>query len=212
MISIDWGTKVITIPQTDLTHISGTLYELDTNSFRLSLKSLEDNEEGMPFPRTHTHNTEVSVAGITYARTIEIINGYSITFEDGQYTVVLSGSNNNFFDVANGILNQNQVQVISTNSAGLQIVTQGSGVTDQDKLDISDRVWGDSPGLALEATSQDIKSAVDLIKKIESNRWRIVNNQFIIYDDDGTSEILKFDLKNAAGDPSMDEAYERVPV
>ena len=118
-ISVNWATKVISIPQADLTHVSGTIYELDTDWFRLQLKDLEDGEDGMPFPDTHVHNTEVTVAGITYARTVTIINGYTVTFEDGQYTIILTGSNNNIFDVANGILNQNQVQVIPTNSAGL---------------------------------------------------------------------------------------------
>lgn len=139
--SIDWGTSTINVLKADLTFISGTLYELDTEQFRLDLKALEASEGGMPFFDTHIHSTEVSVAGVTYARVIEITNGYSVTFEDGQYTVNLKGSNNNIFDVANGILNQNQVQIISNNSAGLIKVTSGSGVTEQDKLDIADRVW-----------------------------------------------------------------------
>jgi len=123
-VTIDWATKVISIPQADLTLVSGTLYELDTNAFRLELKNIEDGE-GMPFPDTHRHNTEVTVAGTTYARTLEIINGYSVEFEDGQYSVRLVGSNNNFFDVEAGILVQNQVQVIPGNSAGL-VVAGGS--------------------------------------------------------------------------------------
>ena len=140
-IAIDWGTKIISIFQTDLSHVTGTLYDLDTAAFRLALKDLEDSEEGMAFPDTHNHNTEVVVAGITYARTIEIINGYTITFEDGQYTVRLSGSNNNFFDVENNILNQNQVQIISTNSAGLQIVeTAVSGLTPSESTMLSE-IW-----------------------------------------------------------------------
>jgi len=119
-ISITWGTKVIYIPKSYLGDpISGTLYELDTDAFRLDLKSLEDDEEGMPFPDTHSHNTEVSVAGVTLARVIEIINGYSIEFEDDYYSVRLVGSNNNMFDIQSGILVQNKVQVIPGNSAGL---------------------------------------------------------------------------------------------
>ena len=116
---IDWAAKTITIPKADLTLITGTLYELDTDAFRLELKSLEDDEEGIVFIRTHDHNPEYTVAGVTYARKVEIINGYTVEFEDGTYSVRLSGSNNNVFDVENGILVQNQVQVISTNSAGL---------------------------------------------------------------------------------------------
>ena len=131
-ISINWATKVISIPKNYLTLVSGTLYELNTFQFRLDLKSLEDDEAGVPFPDTHRHNTAVTIAGITYARFIEIINGYSITFENGQYSVRLAGSNNNFFDVENGILNQNQVQIIPGNSAGL--IGTNFGVSEQVQL------------------------------------------------------------------------------
>lgn len=116
-ISVDWAAKVISVPQADLTFISGTLYELDTDQFRLDLKALEASEEGMPELDTHQHSTEVSVAGVTYARFVEIINGYTVEFEDGQYAVRLVGSNNNIFD--EGIIVRNQVSIISTNSAGL---------------------------------------------------------------------------------------------
>jgi hypothetical protein len=141
-VTIDWANKIINIPRSDLTLITGTLYELDTNWLRLQLKNLEDDEEGQVFPDTHRHNTEVTVAGVTYSRFIEIINGYRIRFTpDEQYTVRLSGSNNNFFDVENGILMQNQVQVIATNSAGLQKVLAGSGVTSDDINAIANAVW-----------------------------------------------------------------------
>jgi hypothetical protein len=140
-ISVNPQTFVITIPKIDLDLDSGTLYTFDTNAFRLALKDWEDDSEGITFPKTHDHNTEVTVAGTTFARTIEILPPYSVTFEDGQYTVILEKSNNNIFDVASGILNQNQVQVIPTNSAGLIVSVVGSGVTAQDKLDIADAVW-----------------------------------------------------------------------
>jgi len=102
---------------------------------------LEDDPDYMPFPKTHLHNTEVTVAGITYARTVEILPPYSVEFENGSYSVRLEGANNNVFDVEAGILVQNTVQVIPTNSAGLQVVVQGSGVTQQDKDDIVTSVY-----------------------------------------------------------------------
>ena len=111
---------------------------MDTDQFRKDLKSLEDDEAGMVWQKTHDHNTQVTIAGVTYARLVNILAPYTVTFEDGAYRVILEGSNNNIFD--EGILNLNQVQVIPTNSAGLQIVTQGSGVTEQDKNDIADKV------------------------------------------------------------------------
>jgi len=120
-VSVDWHTGVISVPKADLTLVSGTLYELDTDAFRLTLKDLEDDPAGMPWTKTHDHSAEFTVAGTTFARVIEIIPPYKVEFEDGQYSVRLTGSNNNIFDVENGILVQNQVQVISANSAGLAV-------------------------------------------------------------------------------------------
>lgn len=128
-ITIDWATKIVNIPQADLTPLGGNLYELDLDVFRLRLKDLEDDEEGMPFERTHNHNPEVTVSGVTLARVVEMINGYTITFEDGQYAVNLKGANSNVSDVTN----VNQVSIRSFNSAGLiSVDTGGSGLTAAD--------------------------------------------------------------------------------
>jgi len=117
-ISIDWGTKVISVPKADLTLVQTTpteIREMNLNWFRLKLKDLEDSEDGMAFLDTHRHFTEVELGGITYARVIEIINGYTVTFEDGQYAVNLVGANSNVGDV----VNVNQVSIRSANAAGL---------------------------------------------------------------------------------------------
>ncbi len=126
-ISVNPTTFLISVPKADLTLITGTLFEHDTEAFRLELIDFEDSELGMMFPRTHTHNTEVTIVGVTYARFIEILSPYSVEYEDGAYSVRLSGSNNNLFDVENGILVQNSVQIIAQNSAGLIVTDGGSG-------------------------------------------------------------------------------------
>jgi hypothetical protein len=125
-ISIDWGTKIITVEQADLTNISGANYSLDVDVFRLALKDLEDSEEGIAFPMTHNHVAPISVGGVTLARVVEIINGYTISFEDTgtPYSVRLDGANNNIGDVANLITN---VSIRSSNSAGLIQVDTGGG-------------------------------------------------------------------------------------
>lgn len=130
-ISVNHATKVITVPQGDLTFVSGTLYEMDTEGyFRQNLHALMDDEDEIWMDFPFVHNTEVTVAGVTFARTIELINGYSVQFTpDSQWSVRFTGSNNNIFDVQGGILVQNQVQVIPANSAGLQTVTSGSGLS-----------------------------------------------------------------------------------
>jgi hypothetical protein len=121
-ITIDEATQVITVEQTDLTFVTGTLYELDTNVYRLAVGALLASERYMWMDPAFNHNGEVTVAGTTFARIIEQTNGYSLTFENLTYSVRLAGSNNNLFDVENGILTQNLVQVIAQNSAGLVAV------------------------------------------------------------------------------------------
>lgn len=117
-ITIDWQNKVINVPRNDMTLVQSTpteIRELDLNTFRLTLRDLEDDTEGMLYPTTHSHNTTVTVGGVTLARVVEIINGYTVTFEDGQYAVNLVAANSNVGDV----VNVNQVSVRSANSAGL---------------------------------------------------------------------------------------------
>ncbi len=128
-ITVNEVTKVITVPQADLVLQSGITYTYDTDAFRLELKNWEASEVGGWRQRTHLHNLPVTVGGTTLARTLEIINGYTVTFEDGQYRVILQGSNNNIVDVAN----VNQVSIVPTNSAGL--------IDNSTPEQIADAVW-----------------------------------------------------------------------
>jgi hypothetical protein len=121
-LTVDPSTFVITVPKADLTLIQSNpteIRELNLNSFRLELKDWEYTGSGLnggaTFTKTHTHNTEVTLGGINYARIIEIIDPYTVTFEDGQYAVNLAGANSNVGDKTN----VNQVSVRSQNSAGL---------------------------------------------------------------------------------------------
>lgn len=139
-VDVDWATGVITIPRADMTLVETTPYEireLDTNAFRLILRNLEDDPEGRPWPRTHDHNSDVDIGGgVILADVLLILSPYTITFEDGQYAVNVVGTNNNIL-LRN---NKNQVSVNPANSAGLVQVAAVSPITEQDKLDIADRV------------------------------------------------------------------------
>jgi hypothetical protein len=73
-ISINHSTYVISVPQSDLSLISGTLYELDTDDFRKALKEWEASEDGIVEDDTHVHFTTYTIAGVTYARAINILS------------------------------------------------------------------------------------------------------------------------------------------
>jgi hypothetical protein len=120
-VTIAWGTKIITVTREETAYMTNIqmapveVWQLDLNPFRLKLKDLEDDEEGMAHVDTHRHNTEVTLSGLTYARVVEIINGYTVEFEDDQYTVNCTGANHNLADVKVA----NQVSLIVNNAAGL---------------------------------------------------------------------------------------------
>lgn len=177
-ISVDPITKIITVPQSDLTFVSGTLYVLDTDWLRLQLKAWEASVEGMPFDDTHTHNTTVTVAGTTYFRTIEIINGYSLTLQNTGvfYSVRLEGSNNNFFDAENGIFNPHAyVGIIPTNSAGGQIIETGvSGLTAEESTKLNQTF-----------TNTDILRKLQINKLVTDPDTGILT----IYDDDDVTPL-----------------------
>lgn len=117
-VTVDWPNRIVNVPKSFLTLVQSTpseIYNMDLNAFRLACSDALDDPEGMPFPDIYQHNTTVLLSGIEYARVIEIINGYTVTFEDDQYAVNLIGANSNVQDV----VNVNQVSVRSANSAGM---------------------------------------------------------------------------------------------
>ena len=53
---------------------------------------------------------------------------------------------------------------------------------------------------------------ITAIKKVQLNRWRILNNQLLIYDNDGVTVLYTFNLKDSSGNPAEANVYERVPT
>jgi len=136
-ITVEWGASNIFVPRSELTLIQSSpvyVYQLDSNVFRIALKDAEDNEAGMPFPPTHRHNTVVVIDGLSYARTIEVLEPYTVEFEDGQYQVNIIGSNNNIHSRRV----PNSVSLVPNNSAGLVVVTTAPAPS---ATDIATAVW-----------------------------------------------------------------------
>jgi hypothetical protein len=200
-ITVDWPTKTFSIPQGDLAPIVGTLYELDTESvFRQGVNALMASEEGIVFDDPISHNTEYTVTGVTYGRKIELVNGYKVKFTpDDQWSVRLVGSNNNLFDVENGALAQNQVQVIAQNSAGLVRAV----VTEQDKTEIAAAsaasVWDED--LTQHSPEDSASSILKFLRDIEGGRWYFDGSQMVFCKADNVTEVARFNMKDAAGQP-----------
>ena len=123
-ISINWSTGVITVPKADTVQIQASpeIRTLDIDTFRLALKDLEDEVDGIAFPTTHNHVAPITVGGTVLARVVEILPPYTVTFEASTpaYRLDLINANSNILDRTN----YTTTQVTSANSAGLANVDQ----------------------------------------------------------------------------------------
>ena len=134
--TVNWVTKVITVPTTDLTLVSGTHYSLDMADCLAELRRLEwEFTDGLWAPSILDHtNTRFDFAGANYAPFDDFINGYTLGFSGAVERVDLLGSNNDLIDV----LVVTGVSVVPSNSAGLQLVDASGGgfvQADRDTLD-----------------------------------------------------------------------------
>ena len=119
-LTIDFANKIIYPDRADMTQIQSTpieIYQLDLNSFHQGMRNLEDDEGGIWADVTHDYASPTTLSGVTYARLVEIINNYTVTFlPDSAWVVQVVGGNSNVGDR----VNPNNVSVQVANSAGLQ--------------------------------------------------------------------------------------------
>ncbi len=168
--TVNWLTKVITIPVGDLTLVSGTRYSLDMSDFMIECRRLESSfTDGLWASQILLHdNTKVDFAGADYAPFDDIINGYEVQFGAGPTRVDLLGSNNNLVDV----LIPTGVAVVPSNSAGLQRVTISSGS-------------------GLSTVEHD---ALIEVLKLTGNKVTAAGEVITIYEDDGNTVWKSFNL------------------
>lgn len=183
----NWATRQITIPLSDLTVITpGVRYSLTSDKLWELLRELAGSEEGIaqtytpdlfPFRRT------AATAGTP--QITDLINNYFIQFGSGPYTLDITDGNTNLGDPAVHPAGD-QVSVNTNNTAGA--IQVGSGVTEQDKIDIANAVMNyivengetfiEQIRLMRAEAAGDIVRSGDLhtIKSADGNTDRIVAN------------------------------------
>lgn len=141
-ITINYITNEILVTRADTTFVQNDpvtgreIRELNMDTFRLAVGDIQDNENDVWAP-TAIQNTEAQdLGGFVLGRSVIVLDPYFVTFEDGLYQVNLVGGNTNL----KSRTTVNSVSVNPDNSAGLVQVTSGSGVTEQDKIDIANLV------------------------------------------------------------------------
>lgn len=135
-ITVDWPTATIHIPKAVLVLLQSSPVEvrtMDADWFHLQLRDLQTTPEGRGgWPRTHDYDAESDLSGTTFALKLKILPPYTITFEDGPWNVEIIGGNTNI----SSRVNKNSVGVGTANSAGLQTVEVGSGLSTEQALQL----------------------------------------------------------------------------
>lgn len=199
--SVNWVTKIITIPASDLTLVSGTRYSLSMSDFLIETRRLEAAfSEGLWAPQVLDHtNPKPDFAGSDYAGFDEVINGYTVTFSAPATRVDLVGSNNNVVDV----LNATGISVVPSNSAGLQLVVVEHGVSGLTAAESAALLQNTSD---LTAVASDVAQIQIDIGAINTSTATIDGNVATIQTDVGA---IKLDISAMQGDLGFVHQMER---
>jgi len=185
-----------------------------------------DEQENMEFHCPLEASGYAPIGGGVYTDKIfKLMYGWKIKPWSGTFQLRIQGSLVTDDESERSILpDYGNVQLVfEVATAGVVTVT-GSGVTQQDKEDIADLVETQT-GVPIKAKTNLIPAdpatvtkqntiIADILRllKIEEGRWKIDNNQLIIYEPDGVTVYKRFNLKNKLGQPTEESPYERVPV
>lgn len=109
-LSVDWPNKFITIPKSELTLIDGTRYKITVDYWWQLLREMNASEEGIVFDTMYNSTAATS----STPQIVDLINGYTASFEDGAYSVEFVNGNTNWREVEV----KNQVGVGTNNTTG----------------------------------------------------------------------------------------------
>lgn len=118
--------------------------------------------------------------------------------------------------IANAVWNEALAGHVTAGTAGKIVQDIESGVaavnTETDPANIANAVWNEV--LTTHITANSGGDMVTRVFKILKNRTKIdaTADTLTVYDDDGTTPLFEFDLKDKLGAPSGEKPFERVPA
>ena len=114
--TVNWTTKVIDVPLSDLTLISGSNYTLDTGDFWIEMRRLESSPtDGLWAEQVLEFVDTQILSGITYSATVKLINGYTWQVMSTDKNVSLIGKNSNLVET---FIPGNGISILGNNSGG----------------------------------------------------------------------------------------------
>lgn len=197
-ISLDAPTQIISItsPTTEVT--IQTL--LDTiRAWEAELPHMTDP------PVIHTDGKTDLTGGAFTAITLTLSSTWQIQFWSGVSLGIITDGN-----LVGGVGDQpikptgGTDTIIVNNQVGGVIVTMGGSIPTVEA--IREEMDAHSTKLA------NIDTNVIALFDESGGKWEIVGNQMIFYKEDNITEIMRFNLFDSSGNPSMTEVYSRERV
>lgn len=152
-------------------------------------------------------------AGTSIPIYIYLLNGWKIKPREANHTLAVSNGILLTDDSSDPFKNTTGAFMVRVNYQqpvqALTVATGGGGAGPTAE-EISDAVWDEI--LADHSVLGSASALVGRLIKQAQNRWKIDNNQLTIYDDDATTPLYVFDLKDASGNPTESSPFERVPA
>ena len=205
---------------TKIVSITSPTTEVTIQQLVNAIREWEDNyEEGMLYKKVIDAVGKADLGGSVYtAITMTLSSDWQIQFWAGVTLGFVKAGNlvGGVGDVPIKATGGSDTIVVLNQVGGI-IAVSGSGITEQDKLDIADRVWdetttGHDTSDTFGKYTMDIKSFTEFIDNIEGGRWKIISNQMIFYKADNVTEIARFNLLDSDGNPTEINVVERVRV
>lgn len=123
--AINWITKVVTIPLSDLTFVSGINYTLLVGDVHKEIRRLEwEFGDGLWAVNAGDWTDTQVLSGITYSAIFKLVNGYTWEVAASNIIVSLLGINSNLLDT---FIPANGVSVLANNSGGKIDAGSGAG-------------------------------------------------------------------------------------
>jgi len=142
-------------------------------------------------------------------------------------SLTISLSSSSISTIVSGVWNENLNSYSVTGSAGALLVSAslgGGGSTSINYTAVANAVWDEplsghqtsgSSGFIvsqMSGTLETISTTTNLMQQMGTGRWKIETNQMIFYRDDNVTEVMRFNLFDEFGAPTMDAVFERVKV
>jgi len=147
-----------------------------------------DELENMQYDPPMRALGKAPLGGGVYTDSIFILqNGWKIKPWSGTYQLVIEGT----------LITDDETQrIVQPDSGNVEAVFQVATYGTQTQSDVID----------------EMKNTIDLIYYESLGKLEITGNQLIIYKDDNVTEVARFNLYNAQGEPSMVDVVKRVRV